>query len=338
VPRLDFLVPGALTQRTGGSFYDAHMVAGLHDLGWDVTVHELVGRYPDADARARNAVAAALADTDLPVLDGLCLAAAGDGLGGRGVALVHHPAALETGLDAATAARLEVAERAALAHAARTIATSPHTAAILTRDYGVPVDRLGVVVPGTDPASRAAGSDGTHLLCVATLTRRKGHATLVAALARLADLDWTLDCVGSLDRDAATATAVRDAIDRHGLADRIVLAGELDAAGVAAAYHRADVFVLASHYEGYGMVLGEALARGLPVVACAGGAVADTVPADAGLLVPPGDVDALAVALRRVLTEPGLRDRLAAGARAARLPDWPTQTRAFAAELAKVGV
>jgi glycosyltransferase involved in cell wall biosynthesis len=113
------------------------------------------------------------------------------------------------------------------------------------------------------------------------------------------------------------------------------LIGEQSEAGLQPFYDTADLFVLASHHEGYGMVLAEALARGLPIVATSAGAIADTVPIAAGILVPPGDPAALAAALRHMLTEPGLRGDLAAGARAARarLPSWADAAQAFAAEL-----
>jgi glycosyltransferase involved in cell wall biosynthesis len=86
------------------------------------------------------------------------------------------------------------------------------------------------------------------------------------------------------------------------------------------------------------MVLADALARGLPIVSTTAGAIPDTVPSSAGLLVPPGDAEALAGALARAIAEPELRARLAEGARQARahLPGWADAVRAFAAELDRV--
>src|SRR5262249_16826593 len=146
-----------------------------------------------------------------------------------------------------------------------------------------------------------------RLLAVATVTPRKGHLILIEALARLADLDWHLLCVGSLERDPATATAFRQAIARHHLADRVTLAGEWPPERLGAAYRQADCFVLPSFHEGYGMAFAEALAHGLPIVATTGGAISETVPASAGLLVPPGDSAALAAALRRLMSDGELR-------------------------------
>ena len=182
------------------------------------------------------------------------------------------------------------------------IVTSPHTAGDLAA-YQVAAGRGSASsCPGTDPAplARGSGGPGLALLCVASLTPRKGHLVLLEALAELLDLDWHLTCAGSPDRDPPTARAVAAAIARLGLADRVSLVGELDEAGLAPLYDRADLFVLASYHEGYGMVLADALARGLPIVATKAGAIPGTVPPSAGMLVEPGDPAAFAGALRQV--------------------------------------
>jgi len=340
---VQLVVPGPLDQRTGGYIYDRRMVEGLRTLGWPVDVHELAGRFPIVDevaiAAARQAMAATPAGS-LPVIDCLALPAFRD-LPGRlprpWVVLVHHPLALETGLDPADAAALADVERRLLAAADRVIVTSPHTRRDLA-GYDVADARVGVVLPGTEQAPLARGSGGPDvaLLCVASLTPRKGHLVLLEALAGLRDLPWQLTCVGSPERDPPMARAIGAAIERHGLGARVRLIGEQTEAGLRPFYDAADLFVLASHHEGYGMVLAEALARGLPIVATTAGAIPDTVPAAAGVLVPPGDPAALAGAVRHVLTEPGLRQNLAAGARGARerLPGWADAAQAFAAELA----
>jgi len=278
----------------------------------------------------------------LPVIDGLALPAfepLAERLPQPWVALVHHPLALETGLPPDQAAAFAALERRLLPQAARIIVTSPQTRRDLGA-YGIDPARIGAVLPGTDPAPLAAGGQGPGLtlLCVASLTPRKGHLVLLEALTRLPDLEWRLICVGSAERDPACAAAIRETIGRLGLERRVQLVGERDAADLGPCYDGADLFVLASHHEGYGMVLAEALARGLPVVATTAGAIPDTVPGSAGILVPPGDVAALAEVLHRVITDPALRARLAEGARAARahLPSWADAARAFAAELDRV--
>lgn len=342
-PPLHFVVPGPLDQRTGGYIYDRRMVEGLRALGSTVRLHELAGRFPQADASACAAAAAAIeiiAAGGVPVIDGLALPAfveLPDRLPQPWVALIHHPLALETGLTPAEAHAFADLERTLLPRAARVVVTSPRTRQDL-RAYHLDDARITVVLPGTDaaPLARGSGGPGTALLCVASLTPRKGHVLLLEALRELVDLDWHLTCVGSAERDPACARSISAAIERLGLRERVTLIGEQAETALGPFYHRADLFVLPSYHEGYGMVLTEALARGLPVVSTTAGAIPDTMPPDAGLLAPPGDPQALAAALRQVIGTPELRARLRAGARAARhgLPSWDDATRLFAAALA----
>ena len=344
-PRCSFLVPGDLGTRTGGYTYDRHIVAGLRALQWEVEVQGLGEGFPSpgADALAQaERVIDALPDGALTVVDGLAFGVLPELMQRHAkrlcwVALVHHPLALETGLDAMRQRALFNSERAALAHARGVIVTSPSTARALA-DFDVEAARIAVVEPGTDPAPLAAGSGGKalSLLCVATVTPRKGHALLIEALAGLKDRSWVLHCAGSLVMAPACASEVLRAIEHHGLQARVVLHGEQDEAGLRALYAKADAFVLPSFHEGYGMALAEALAHGLPVISTRAGAIPDTVPEGAGVLVGPGSVPELREALRRLMDDGASRTQLAAGARAARarLPDWARSSARFAAALA----
>jgi len=342
-PELHFVVPGPLDQLTGGYVYDAHMVEGLQELGWRVGVHNLDGRFPDVDDLARASMVtllASLPDGARVVIDGLAMGGLPEPIEAhagrlRVVSLVHHPLSLETGVAPDDAARLFETERRALAPCRGVIVSSGYTARGLD-DFGVPPSRIRVVVPGTEPVPRAEGpAPGAPpvLLCVASITPRKGHDVLVAALARVRDLDWTCVCVGGLDRDPAHAEAVLRAVADAGLGDRIAFPGEREGDDLDRLYRAASAFVLASYYEGYGMALADALAYGLPVVSTTGGAIPFTVPSEAGLLVEPGDAEAFARALRTVL-EPAAsaRAELSAAARryAAGLPTWRDASRTFA--------
>ena len=339
-----FLIPGDPDTRTGGYLYDRRIMTGLTALGWRVELHRLDASFPTptpAALQAAVAVLAALPARALAVVDGLALGAMPAAVVPqrerlRLVGLVHHPLALETGLDEALQRQLYRSECEALRAVRQIIVTSPHTVRTLA-DYQVAPERCLVVLPGTDPAPLATGStDGTPtLLCAASLTPRKGHAVLLRALARLKQLPWRLGCAGSATLDPVTAALLQTLTGDLALTDRVAWLGELNAEALAARYLEADLFVLPSFYEGYGMVLAEALARGLPIVSTTAGAIPDTVPADAGLLVPPGDEVALAAALSRVLTEPEYRQQLTAGARVARaaLPDWPSAGAQFAGAL-----
>ncbi len=339
---LTVIVPGALDQVTGGSIFDRRIVEGLRALGRPVRVVELAGRFPAADAEAMAAAEAALAglaDGAPAVIEGLALAGFAEALPRharrlRLLGFVHHSLAVETGL-AADAARHYAAIEAALLPLFRGILCPSTRTAVAVAAYGVAADRIAVTPPGTLKPLGAVPTPPPplHLLCVATLTPRKGHLLLIEALATLRPLDWRLTLVGSLTRDPETAGAVRRAIDGHGLGGRVTLAGEYPPNRIGSAYAAAHVFVLPSWYEGYGMAFAEALAFGLPVIATTGGAIPETVPLSAGILVPPGDGAALAAALAAVLTDDGLRGRLAQGAAAAgaRLCDWPAAVAGWCA-------
>lgn len=346
--QLFFVVPGDLRSLTGGYGYDRQIIAGLRAAGWAVGGVALDAGFPWPHAAALERAAhqlAAIPDGALVVVDGLAFGAM-PGLAERHaarlrwVALVHHPLALETGLTPAQARALFESERRALASARGVIVTSAATARELTR-YGVAAESVHVVNPGTDAAPLAVGSGagsvsrGLSLLCVASLIPRKGHAVLIEALSGLQDRAWALHCVGSMTRDPGTANALRTAIAEHGLGARVQLHGEVSAGVLQAMYSQADAVVLPSIFEGYGMAHAEALAFGLPVLSTTAGAIPDTLPRDAGVLVPPGDVLALRAALAALLDDPTWRAQLAAGARAARaaLPSWPQAVARFGAAL-----
>ena len=330
---VSLVVPGSIDTRTGGYGYDREIAAGLERRGWTVEVHELPGAFPFPSAEARAAAAATLAslpDGAPVIVDGLALGALPEEASReaarlRLVALVHHPLADETGLATDARATLEASERRALRAVRRIVVTSRRTALALER-FGVPPPSITAIEPGTDPAPQARGSNGVvvELLCVATVVPRKGHDVLVRALATMPGAPWHLTCVGGLDRDESWAASVRAQVAAAGLAGHVTFAGELDREPLDARYDAADVFVLPTRYEGYGMAVAEAIARGLPVVSTATGAIADLVGPDAGLLVPAGDAEALAQALSALVTDAALRSRLAAGARRARaaLPSW----------------
>ena len=344
---VEFIVPGRLETLTGGYGYDRRIVAGLRERNWPVTVHELDDSFPTPHAAAREEAArvlAAIPDQALVIVDGLALGALPDEVQPHAerlslVGLVHHPLAAETGLDASVARHLEDTERRALQHVRRVIVTSEATADMLD-SYGVARDRVTVINPGTDRAALAEGSTGpdVQLLCVAALIPRKGHDLLFHALASLPCRNWRLTCVGSAERDPATIDRLRQQLSSYGLDDRVSFVGEMSGTRLNGLYATADVFVLPTLYEGYGMVVAEALARGLPVVATRTGAIGDLVTSEAGVVVEPGNADLLAYALSRVISDRSYREQLAQGARKvrARLPTWEESCDAVARLLEKV--
>jgi glycosyltransferase involved in cell wall biosynthesis len=338
------LVPGPFATTSGGYIYDRRIVQGLRALGQEVQVLELAGRHPLPDEAAYAAARAALAEVPAGarvVIDGLGLPAfaplARELVVRRAVGLIHHPTALEPGFAEAERDALRVAETQVFAALARLVATHHHTAARLVEQFGVARERIGVVEPGTDPAPRSAGSGGpgVAVLSVGALVPRKGHDVLLRALAGVMDVEWTLTIAGGA-RDPVHAHGLRALAEELGVAQRVTFAGEVSDAELEALYAGADLFALATHWEGYGMAAAEAMARGLPVAVTAGGAIAEVVPMEAGVVSPPGDVVSFTKGLRRVLFDGGLRQAMAEAAWAAgqALPRWEDRATLFARELA----
>jgi glycosyltransferase involved in cell wall biosynthesis len=342
VGRCTFAVPGDLSTPTGGYGYDRRMIAELGELGWQIDLLNLGEGFPwpgEATRAAAEAQLLAVAAGRIIVVDGLALGVLPEAvkqLAGSNplLALVHHPLAMEWGLSVEQAATLLASERAALAAVQAVVVTSASTARLVASDYAVPAERITVARPGSDPAPIAHGSrDGVvRLLSVGAVVPRKGFDVLIAALATLPDLSWRLTIAGDRTRDREAAAQLDADIARLALGDRITASGAVSPQRLAALYAEADVFVLASRFEGYGMAYAEAVAHGLPIIGTVAGAIPETVPADAGLLVAPGDVMALAQALRHVIGDDDLRLRLAGAARAAapQLPAWRHSAEIFA--------
>jgi glycosyltransferase involved in cell wall biosynthesis len=335
-----------LTIPTGGYTYDRRIVEEMRALGWQVETLNLGEEYPRPSARSRAAarelIAAQPGDRPM-VIDGLAFGAMPDVAKDLRashylIALVHHPLALEAGLSPDEAKALRASERQALASVRKVITTSAFTARLLASDYNVPVERLTVVRPGNDamvPACHTANEE-IALLAVGAVVPRKGYDVLIAALASLRDLRWRLTIVGDRTRDLETAEQLESAVARCSLEERITFTGAVSTEHLEELYAGADLFVLASRFEGYGMAFAEAIAHGLPVVGTTAGAIVETVPAKAGILVQPDDIPALSDALRRLITDPVLRNVLAMGARsgAMALPTWRQSAELFCKALA----
>ena len=341
--RIALFVPAPFATVSGGYNYDRTIVAGLRALGHEVDVLELDGQHPLADDAALAAARAAwgaMHGSAIPVIDGLCLPAfapLADALAARGaVGLIHHPTALEPGHDAATHAALRGSERRLMPLLARAIVTSAATGERLVAEFGVSAERVAIVVPGTAPAPRAQGSGGLGcaILSVGVITRRKGHDTLLRALARLPDLEWHLTIAGA-PRDPVHAASLVALAEELGIAKRVTFAGEVVADDLEILWQRTDLFALATRFEGYGMAVAEALKRGLPVAVTEGGAAGALVTPGSGIVCPVGDDAALGRAMRRVMFDAALRAEMADAAWhiGQTLPDWPAQAELFLSAL-----
>lgn len=356
---------------SGGNIYDRRVCDELPHTGWQVHEHTVAGSWPRPAADARAELARLLArspDGSVLLLDGLVACAAPDIVVHeaerlRLAVLVHLPLADETGLDPVLAAELDAGERRTLRAVSAVVATSHWAARRLVDHHGLAPDRVHVAAPGADIAPLASTSADTapgtgpgavvrtdnssRLLCVASVTPRKGHHRLVRALAALSDLPWSCVCVGGLGQDPGHVARVRELIEASGLGDRVRLVGPRTGPELEASYAGADLLVLASYAETYGMAVTEALARGVPVLATAVGGLPEavgqapdgTVP---GILVPPEvptrtppeeqPPAALTAALRRWLGEPDVRHRSKAAAlhRRTALTGWDTTSRSLA--------
>ena len=341
--RIAFIVPAPFDAVSGGYGYDRRLVAGLRALGHEVRVVEQAGRHPlpdDAALADARAILDGLAEDEVPVIDGLGLPAFSPLVEAlerrRAVALIHHPTAIEPGVPDHDKAALKERERILFPRMARLVTTSRLTAARLPEEFGTDPARTGVVEPGTDPAPRATGSgEGPcAILSVGVISPRKGHDVLLRALGRLTDLEWHLTIAGGT-RDAVHRHALDALVEELGLAHRVTFAGEVTGEALEALWARSDIFALASWWEGYGMAAAEAMARGLPLALCKGGALAELMPEGAGVASPPGDSDSLSRALRRVIYDAPLRARMARASWEAgqALPRWEDRAAAFAAEL-----
>ena len=304
-----FAVPGDLATPTGGYAYDRRIIAELPALGWQVDVLDLGDGFPrptrarDAPPRMRSSRRCRRRAPDRDRRAGVRRAARTrprrcarairwsrwctirwrwrSGLTrGRGRGVARERA------------------RGAGACAPRHRHQRDRPRGCSATDYGVAADRITVVRAGHRPRRRPrarAAAASSRCCRSAPIVPRKGYDVLVAALAQLADLPWRLIIAG--DRtprsgDRARSSSAEIARLRLGRARRRARRGVARAAR--AALRAADLFVLASRFEGYGMAYAEAIAHGLPVIGTTAGAIPRNGAAGAGLLVPPDDVDALA--------------------------------------------
>jgi glycosyltransferase involved in cell wall biosynthesis len=343
-----FAVPGDLSTPTGGYVYDRRIVAELPKSGWQVDVLDIGANFPRASVAERATAhlqLAALPAGRLIVIDGLAFGVMTDSAQAlhrshKLVALVHHPLALETGLQEWEAAKFKASERLALSFVHWVITTSKTTAGLLANNFAVAEEKISVVLPGNDRVAIAERRPGNvvNVLAVGSIVPRKGYDLLIAALGQIPDLPWRLVIAADPGRSPETTRALEAQIASLHLTERVELAGVVSEERLEELYASSDLFVLPSRYEGYGMAYTEAIAHGLPVVGTTAGAIPEAVPPGAGVLVAPDSVSELTLALMRLIGNPAERVRVTAGARAAAaaLPTWDDAGRLFSQALEQV--
>ena len=326
-----FAIPGNLSTNTGGYHYDRRLIAELRKLDTSVKTLALSDKFPFPDESAlidANAIFSSIPDDSIVIVDGLAFGAMKSVTELHKnriflIALCHHPLAMETGLTHEQKNLFLESETRALQCACHVFVTSWNTRKILVEDFCIQNSKITVALPGTDtsPFALCKGSPPKLLTC-ASLTQRKGHDVLIRALHQIRHLNWHARFVGDETLEPLWASELKTRVEKRDLSDRVKFVGPVK--NLSSEYQNADIFILPSRFEGYGMVLSEALAHGLPIISTCAGAIPEVVPESAGILVEPGNHSALASALEKVMINRDLRIKMQMSARkiALTLPSW----------------
>lgn len=328
--KLHFLVPGSIKNRTGGTIYDRRIIEGLEKLGINVKLHEVSGNFPYPDVEEVDSLSSLLEkipDNSLAIIDGLILGVIPKIIkphSGRLkiIALIHHPLCDETGFDDRERIRLLERESRSLKSVSSIMVTSIFTSERMRELELVEENhRITVVEPGADPSPLSpehVPGETLKLISIGAVTKRKSHQDLLSALSTLKELDWNLICMGSLDQDREYAEETLKMVEKSGLSDRVIFTGEVSEQKLKDIIQNAHLLVHPSRYEGYGMVITEAISRGIPVLSSSGGALKFTLPEGAGILHEPGNVQSLNKALSSILKDEVLYSIIRKGAERAR--------------------
>ena len=337
--------PGKLTTKTGGYYYLTRILAELPKVGWSGTPLSLGIDFPNPSSKVL-ANAEKQLSTQPPEIQIIvdCLAwgvmnhcAQNLSTSHKIIPLIHHPLCLETGLSQSESSLLFEKEQEVLSISQRIITTSHDTSQCLQGMFHISKSKIFVATPGTDQAKQANGrqDDKIGLIAVGSVTPRKGYDRLIKVLKILEQLPWQLEIIGDDTLDPKYTESIIQQINELELTQRISLWGALPRSELNKFYDQSDIFVLATLYEGYGMAFTEAMVRGLPIIATGEGAVANTIPKEAGIVVESNDLTQFSSALSILITNSNQRELYGKGAFEAgkKLPSWFNTAEKIAAVL-----
>ncbi len=331
--RVLFIIPGDINLPTGGYRYDREIISAWRQSGVNVELVSLQGNYPfpnPEEEKLALEIIQKLPCADVAVVDGLLGGSAPEFIQRLSekipvASLIHHPLCLENGLDEKSANSLKKSEKRGLEFTSLIITTSPTTRKTVAELFKRDEKQIHTVLPGVERGTQSAGSQSAclNLLCVGSVIERKGHKDLLLALGKLKHLDWQLDCIGSTAFDEILFAELQALSEQLELDAKVGFHGDVSEDVLSSFYKRADLFVLPSLFEGYGMAYAEAIVRGIPVIGTTAGAIPETVPSTCGILVEPSNVNALTQALEGLISDDLLRAQYRIGALTAE-PDFPT--------------
>lgn len=323
---------------SGGNRYDDELVAALRTLGLDLHEHVMTGPWPRPEDHDSQGFSDVLATGDNWLVDNIVGSAAPEGIemavaqGRRVTLLMHYFPSDDATLSVSDRERLAASEAVAVLASSSIVVTSEWAAAEVASRY----DRDDAVVaqPGVRPADIAPGSarNGSTpmVLWLGRLTVQKDPLTFVDALISLRDLDWTARLVGPNTVNKNLSQEVRDRIGKAGLVDRIDVSGSQTGQALEVIWASTDLLVHSSRSETYGMVVSEALARGIPSVVATGTGAVEAQ--EVGGTFRQGEAAALADQLRTWIGDLQLQERwrVDAADRRAHLPAWEATARIIA--------
>ena len=340
IPRIDF-ARWRSDVASGGNRYDDELAAGLRARGLDLREHLVTGPWPIPKEREREQFADMLGVEQDWLVDNIVGSAAPGAIASavsasrRVSLLMHYFPSDDSSLSPRDRDRLAASEAAAVRCASTVVVTSEWAAREVSAGYGR--DDAVVAEPGIRPADLAPGSLASgrpaKLLWLSRLTADKDPLTFIEALAQLRDLDWSAQLVGPDSVDESLTRRVHDRIVESGLDGRVEVVGPRHDDALETLWAGTDLLVHTSLAETYGMVISEALARGIPSIVATGTAAVEVQAG--GATFPPGSSDALAAELRAWLTDPvrAQRWRAEAAERRVHLPTWEETARVLASTL-----